>query len=211
MPSHPQLSHRARLVDNLYPGNGNPQIRFNRMLQGSLHANSLLPSEQFGQQGMDPRMNESRLLQSQPKAASSVPAHQQQQVFTSADQQQMRPQPGTPTHLKGWPAGNNEAAFYTSLPNASNHPANFSDTQRPPTNGVSLNGMTGLSGPSLSHTKPPPGTSFLLRPTFTSSSVNGKTLHRSSTTFTSVHVITLRWRPISKCAYHVSKSASFDS
>jgi hypothetical protein len=146
------------------------------MLQGPVHANSPLPSEQFGPQGTDPRMNDFRPMQSQTRATPSVPAHQQQQGFVPVNQSQMRPQPGTPAHLQGWPVGNSEAAINGGVQNGPNQPVGVPDgaTQRPFMNGVGLNGVAGLAGP---HTRLPPGATLLLRSSSVTapSSTNGKT------------------------------------
>jgi len=160
----PRQPHRGVVESVIYPGYGNPQNRHNNMLRGPVHVNSPLPSEQFAPQATDPRVNDFRVLQSQTKPAPNVPAHQHQQVFNPADQSQMPPQAGTPTHMQGWLARNNEAAVHNGVQNPPSQPANVLD-------------MASLTGPF----KLPPGTSLLFRNT--PGNTNGKVLHRYNFAF----------------------------
>lgn len=153
------------------------------MLQGPVHVNSPLPSEQFGPQGADPRTS---LLPSQARAAPSVPAYQQQ-GFAPLNQPQARPQADAPAHLQGWPAGNAQAAVNNGVQNVPNQPVGVSDSaaQRGSMNGAGFNGVVGLTGSTSPHTMLPPGATLLLRSSSipTPNTTNGKTQHHSCATF----------------------------
>lgn len=151
---------RTNVENVIYPGHSNPQNAFNQMLQGELHVNSRLPSEQFASYG-EPRMSDFRIFQ-QTTGMANIAA-QQQMAFAAASHSQSRPQGVPGSYPQAWPPGSGEATASNGSQSAPNQLPTTANgfPQRFSVNGTGVNGMMAVNGQQFSQL--PPRTTLLYR------------------------------------------------